>query len=90
MKNTFASAEPATDELQQVVRQLLETYRENPAAFNFVILNTPSFVPQLPADAVYPLDVLEQIVKNGQAEVVCARVSPMCWQQFFLAVCCVH
>ena len=68
MKTTFASAKPATEKLQQVVRLTLQTYRENPTAFNFVILNTPSFVPQLPADTVYPLDVLEQIVRNGQAE----------------------
>jgi len=68
MKATFASAEPAIQKLQHVVRLLLSTYRENPAAFNFVIINTPSFIPQLPADTVYPLDVLEQIVKDGQAE----------------------
>ena len=68
MKETAASQQPVTEKLQGVVHLLLNTYREKPAAFNFVVLNTLSFVPQLPADTVYPLDVLEQIIRDGQAE----------------------
>ena len=68
MKATFATTQPASEKLQDVVRLLLKTYRENPAAFNFVILNTPSFLPHLSPDTIYPMDVLEQIVRDGQAE----------------------
>ena len=68
MKAAFTSAQPAAEKLQGVVHLFLKTYRENPAAFNFVILNTPSFMPQLSADTIYPMDVLEQIIKDGQAE----------------------
>jgi AcrR family transcriptional regulator len=68
MKATFTTTQPALEKLQEIVRLLLRTYRDNPAAFNFVILNTPSFMPHLSSDTIYPMDVLEQIVKDGQAE----------------------
>ena len=68
MKTASTSTGPAMEKLQHVVRLLLQTYRESPAAFNFVILNTPSFMPQLPADTVYPMDVLEQMIRDGQVE----------------------
>lgn len=68
MKAAFASTQPAAEKLQDVVRLLLQAYRENPAAFNFVILNTASFMPHLPPDTIYPMDVLEQIIRDGQAE----------------------
>jgi AcrR family transcriptional regulator len=68
MKVAFTSGQPATEKLQDVVRLLLQSYRENPAAFNFVILNTASFLPHLSPDTIYPMDVLEQIIKDGQAE----------------------
>jgi AcrR family transcriptional regulator len=68
MKATFTTAQPATEKLENVVHLLLATYRKSPAAFNFVILNTPTFLPQLPADTIYPMDVLERIVKDGQAQ----------------------
>jgi AcrR family transcriptional regulator len=68
MKAAFTTTRPALEKLQDVVRLLLKTYRENPAAFKFVILNTPSFMPHLSADTIYPMDVLEQIVRDGQAE----------------------
>jgi AcrR family transcriptional regulator len=68
MKTASISTVPTVEKLQRVVRLLLQTYRENPAAFNFVILNTPSFMPLLPVDTVYPMDVLEQMIRDGQAD----------------------
>jgi AcrR family transcriptional regulator len=68
MKAVVTSAQPASKKLQAVVELLLKSYRENPDAFNFVILNTPAFIPKLSADTIYPMDVLEQIVGEGQAE----------------------
>ncbi|MBI5838796.1 MAG: TetR/AcrR family transcriptional regulator [Chloroflexi bacterium] len=68
LKKTVSAQQPADNKLQDVVHLLLNAYRENPSAFNFVILNTPSFMPQLPADTVYPMDILEQIIKAGQME----------------------
>lgn len=68
MKAAVTSAQPASEKLQAVVHLLLTSYRENPDAFNFVILNTPAFIPKLSPDTIYPMDVLEQIVRDGQAE----------------------
>jgi len=63
-----AAPQPAQERLRDVVRLYLTVYREKPAAFSFVLLNTPTFMPNLPAGTLYPLDVLEQIIAAGQRE----------------------
>src|SRR3954470_3106424 len=63
-----AAARPARERLSEVIRLFLTVFREKPAAFRFVVLTTPSFMPNVPAGTVYPLDVIEQIIATGQAE----------------------
>jgi len=58
-------AEPA-QKLVDVVRFVLAAYREQPEAVVFTLLNTPSFLPSLPECAVYPIDVVERVVREGQ------------------------
>jgi AcrR family transcriptional regulator len=60
--------QPLLEQLRDVMHLCLATYRAKPAAFSFVLLNTPSFMPQLPPDTVYPLDVIEQIMAAGQQQ----------------------
>lgn len=84
MKAAFASTQPAAGKLQDVVHLLLQSYRENPAAFNFVILNTPSFMPHLSPDTIYPMDVLEQIIRDGQAEGILRDGQPNLLAAIFL------
>lgn len=49
-----------------MIRAVLATYREQPDAFVFTLLRTPTFLPQLPAGTVYPLDVVETIITEAQ------------------------
>ena len=53
--------------LRQVVRLSLKIYRENPDAFTFVLLKTPDFMTNLPPDTLYPMDLLEGLMREGQA-----------------------
>jgi AcrR family transcriptional regulator len=52
--------------LVEVVRFVLAAYREQPEAVVFTLLNTHSFLPELPEGAVYPIDVVERVVREGQ------------------------
>ena len=61
-----ASATPPETQVRQVVLTALSGYRANPAAFTFVLLRQPTFMPLLGPDTVYPLDVLETIIVRGQ------------------------
>jgi len=76
--------QPVEEKLRDVIRLCLMTYREKPAAFSFVVLNTPSFMPQLPADTVYPLDLIEQIIAAGQRKGIVRRGQPNLLAAIFL------
>jgi hypothetical protein len=54
--------------LRNIIKVALQFYRENPAAFTFVLLRLPSFTLDLPPDAVYPVEIIEAIVGEGQKE----------------------
>ena len=53
--------------LQLIVQSLLDQYRENPAAATFVLLRQHNFMPNLPPGFVYPLEIVEAVMKEGQA-----------------------
>jgi AcrR family transcriptional regulator len=54
------------EQIRQVVRTSLAAYREQPAAFRFVLLRERPFGGPMPPDTVYPLDVVEGIIRAGQ------------------------
>lgn len=84
LKQIVIAHQPVEDKLRDVIRLGLTIYREKPAAFSFVLLNTPSFMPQLPADTVYPLDLIEQIVVAGQQQGVVRPGQPNLLAAIFL------
>jgi AcrR family transcriptional regulator len=53
--------------LRALVALILDTYRADPDAFVFVLFNTGRRLPRLPAGTVYPLDVIESMIKEAQA-----------------------
>jgi AcrR family transcriptional regulator len=53
--------------LRALVALILDTYREEPDAFIFVLFNTGRRLPKLPAGTVYPLDVIESIIVEAQS-----------------------
>ncbi len=52
--------------LSGIVHLILDTYRSEPAAFTFVVINTNHRLPKLPKNTAYPLDVIEAVVAEGQ------------------------
>ena len=84
LKPIIVADQPFADTLRDIIGMCLMTYREKPAAFSFVLLNTPSFMPQLPADTVYPLDLIEQIMAAGQAQGVVRSGQPNLLAAIFL------
>ncbi len=59
----------ARDRLHGVIRLSLASYRANPAAITFVLLRQPTFMGTLPAEGiVYPLDLVEKVVRSGQGD----------------------
>jgi hypothetical protein len=50
----------------------LDAYQAEPAAFTFALLRTPTFLPNLPADTAYPIEILERIIAVGQRRQKCA------------------
>lgn len=78
------STQPVAERLRQVVRVGLATYRENPAAFNFVLLRPPGFMPNLPAGFLYPVEAVEALVKEGQEAGVIRSGQPNLLAAIFL------
>lgn len=60
------SGQPVEEQLREAIREALASYRANPAVFTFLLLRQPTFMPQLPPDTAFPMDVLEKIIIAGQ------------------------
>ncbi|MCL5275895.1 MAG: TetR/AcrR family transcriptional regulator [Chloroflexi bacterium] len=58
---------PADQKLRQIGQAMLDDYRSHTDAFNFVLLRLPAFIIELPAGAVYPMDIVEGVIRAGQA-----------------------
>lgn len=56
------------DRLGAIVRGVLDAYREQPDAVIFVLIGTSSFVPRLEPGTRYPIEVVERVVADGQAD----------------------
>lgn len=89
-----ASALPAAEKLRSVVRLILRTYRDQPQAFTYAVLNTGNRLPRLGEGTVYPLDVIESIVveaqragavRDGQANLLAAIFTGAVLQPIVLA-----
>ena len=61
------SGEEPEAKLRALIALILDTYRADPDAFVFVLFNTSRRLPRLPAGTVYPLDVIESMIKEAQA-----------------------
>jgi AcrR family transcriptional regulator len=59
---------PAHERLRQIAQAVLDDYRQQPDAVNFVLLRMPSFMPNLPPGTVYPMDIVERVIRAGQKE----------------------
>lgn len=75
---------PLEERFRGMIKTGLQTYRENPAAFNFVLLGPPGFKPDLPAGFLYPVEVVEALVKEGQQAGVIRQGQPNLVAAIFL------
>lgn len=66
MQQIAAGTETAVVKLQAILEMSLASYRQNPAAFNFILLQAHTYMPQIPPDAVFPIDVVTAIIREGQ------------------------
>ncbi len=78
------SASSVEEQLRALIKIGLQTYRENPAAFNFVLLRPPGFKPDLPANFTYPVEVIEAVIKKGQAAGIIREGQPNVLAAIFL------
>jgi AcrR family transcriptional regulator len=60
------SSLPLEEQLRAMIRAGLEMYRQQPAAFNFALLRPTGFKPALPAGFLYPVEVVEAVIAEGQ------------------------
>ncbi len=63
-----SSAMGVKERIFAFVQVTLQTYRENPAAFNFVLLRPTGFIPELPKGSLFPVEVIEKVLEEGQKE----------------------
>lgn len=54
------------DRLQACLQACLDAYRAAPDAATFALLRQQSLMPQLPQDAVFPIQIIERLVREGQ------------------------
>ncbi len=59
-------------------------YRASPAAFNFVLLRPPGFVPTIPAGFIYPVEVIEKVMTEGQQAGIIREGQPNLLTAIFL------
>lgn len=68
LQQAAMAEQTAESQVRALLRTIIACYRENPVAVTFVLLRQPTFMPGLPPDAIYPLDVIAQVVAAGQRE----------------------
>ena len=68
LRAIVAAEGSARDCLRDVIRLSLASYRANPAAITFVLIRQPTFMGGLPRETVYPLDLIETVMRGGQED----------------------
>ncbi len=79
-----ASTLSVKERMQKFVQYTLDNYRENPAAFNYVLLRLPAFHPNLPEGFIYPVEIVERLISEGQKEGVVRGGRPNLLAAIFL------
>jgi AcrR family transcriptional regulator len=66
LKVVVHTNQPIRQRVEAVVRAILAAYRKDSVAFTFVLLQQPTFMPALPPETCYPLDLIEELIIAGQ------------------------
>jgi AcrR family transcriptional regulator len=59
---------PVQDRIRRIVWRTLQAFTEEPQAVGFVITHQARFIGALPPDFPYPIRVVEELVRQGQAD----------------------
>jgi AcrR family transcriptional regulator len=66
LQQVVESGLPIEQQIKGVVNTILAAYRSESAALHFVLVQQPSFMPNLPTDTCYPIDLITQLITAGQ------------------------
>ncbi len=66
LQAALGSEQPVELQLRAALAAILATYRAHPDAFTFVLLRQPGFMPTLPPETIYPVELIEQLIVAGQ------------------------
>ena len=78
------SDQQAEQKLRAVVRATLACYREDRYAFVATLIRLPNFMPHLPPGTVYPLELIERTIVEGQANGTVREGQPNLLASIFL------
>lgn len=56
----------AEHQLRRVVRATLARFRDEPDAFTATLIRMPNFMPDLAPGTIYPLELIESVIRRGQ------------------------
>jgi AcrR family transcriptional regulator len=68
LQQIAGSGQGVKERLEHIATALLSEYRANPSAVTFVLLRQHNFMPKLPPGFIYPLEIIEAIIKEGQKD----------------------
>ncbi|MCU1481913.1 MAG: hypothetical protein JWQ19_2699 [Subtercola sp.] len=52
--------------LREIVRRTISRYRSDRVSFVATLVRVPTFLPKLPAGTVYPLEIIEAVIRRAQ------------------------
>lgn len=68
LQEIAGSGKGVKERLQLIAMALIAQYRAEPSATTFVLLRQHNFMPKLPSGFIYPLEIIESVIKEGQEE----------------------
>lgn len=79
-----ARPDAVRDRLQAIVIASLTAYRSNPDAIAYILIERPRLIEQLPADVPFPLTIISEIMREGQAQGIIRTGDPHLLAAIFL------
>ncbi|UFS57465.1 TetR/AcrR family transcriptional regulator [Subtercola endophyticus] len=78
---TVSGASAASDNaeeraLRAIVQETIARYRSDRVSFVATLVRVPTFLPKLPAGTVYPLELIEAVIRQAQASGVAREGQP--------------
>ncbi len=66
LRRIAAADAPLQERLLDCLRASLDSYRAQPDAMTFTLMRQHTFMPALPPDYAYPIDIIQGLIRDGQ------------------------